>query len=477
MSDWTERDAAGARWTVDAADAEASQPAFLQKVADGQGEVLKEVRIKRLLRIRSAGGRPYLVKHYRGRGLLDSIKNFWRGSPSLEEYELVMEALKRGIPTVAPAFFGERGQDSWIGFPELRDTVPVDRYLRGQAGEIPSTGEARRRAVRAYGRFARRVHDLGLDQDDFDPNNVIFRVTPDGAPQFLIVDFERASFAVPDLARRIWLLAKMNRFDGASATDRLRFLSGYCEGSPPMDLKGTAVSVVGEHRRVLLRDLARGARHATEESRNIGQSATGYFRKKIGRETGDGLNEFQAADLARVAPTLFGEPFAPGPGGCRVFRVTPGAEDEIWRAANACLRAALPVLPPLSCGPGWIAFSGAGRDLPEFLGAHRGRPEFARALEQLGRSFGRFEALGIDVPGPFPPDPLTIFVVDGRVLFTCLGPLGEPSATARTGVEERLAAVTAPLRKRFDLTSDDETRFASGLRRAGGLTPQRPASH
>ncbi len=477
MSDWADLDIAGARWTVDASDSEATQPAFLQKVLDGAGDVLKEVRIKRLLRVRSAGGRPYLVKHYRGRSFLDSLKNFWRGSPAFEEYELVLEAMKRGIPTVAPAFFGERGQDSWIGFPELKDLIPADRFLRGQRNDIPSTGESRKRVVRSYGRFARRVHDLGLDQDDFDPNNVMFRVTPDGSPQFVIVDFERATFTMPDLPRRIWLLAKMNRFDGASATDRMRFLAGYCEGSPRMDLKGTAVAILAEHRKVLLRDLSRGSRHATEESRNIGRLETGYFRKKIGRETGDGLNEQQARELATAAPALYAEPYAIGPGGSRVFRVEPGAEAGMWRAANACLRAALPVLPPLSHGSGWIAFAGVGRDLPEFLGAHRGRPEFSRALEQLGRSFGRFESLGLDVPGPFPPDPLSIFVHDGRVLFTCLGPLGEPSAVSRTGVEERLAAVTAPLRKRFDLTPEDEARFSEGLRRAGGLSSERQKPH
>ncbi|KAF0243739.1 MAG: hypothetical protein FD180_3101 [Planctomycetota bacterium] len=470
MSGRLDLDVAGARWTVDPADPEAAQPAFLQKVADGIGDLLKEVRIKRLFRIRSASGRPYLVKHYRGRSFIDSIKNFWRGSAALEEYELVLEALKRGIPTIAPAFFGERGQDSWIGFPELNELIPADKYLRGQRHEIPSTGEPRKRLVRAYGRFARRVHDLGLDQDDFDPNNVMFRVTPDGQPQFVIVDFERATFSPPDLARRVWLLAKMNRFDAASMTDRLRFLAGYCEGAPSMHLKGTASALLSEHRKVLLRDLSRGSRHATEESRNIGRIETGYFRKKIGRELGDGLNEDQARGLAQVAPGLFGEPFALAPSGARIVRVQAGTEAGLWRAANACLRAALPVLPPLSYGSGWIAFAGLGRDLPDYLGSHRGRPEFGNALEQLGRSFGRFEALGLDVPGPFPPDPLTIFVQGGRVLFTCLGELGEPAGATRSGVEERLAAVTAPLRVRFDLTRADVERFAEGLRRAGGHT-------
>ncbi|MCE9581299.1 MAG: lipopolysaccharide kinase InaA family protein [Planctomycetes bacterium] len=475
MSESTDLEVGGARWTVRNADPEASQPEFLQKILDGQGDLLKEVRIKRLLRIRSAGNRPYLVKHYRGRSFMDSLKNFWRGSPALEEYELVLEALKRGIPTVAPSLFGERGQDSWIAFPELKDLIPADKYFRGQRNDIPSKGEPRKRVLRAYGRFARRIHDLGLDQDDFDPNNVMFRVTPDGQPSFIIVDFERAAFSTLDLARRTWLLAKMNRFDGASMTDRLRFLAGYCEGAPSMDLRGMADSILQEHRKVLLRDLGRGARHATDESRNIGRIETGYFRKKIGRETGDGLNDEQARELARVAPTLFGEPFAKGPGDCRILRCDPGAENEIWRAANACLRAALPVLPPLAYGPGWVAFAGLGRDLPEALGAHRGKPEFSRILEELGRSIGRFERLGLDIPGVFPPDPLTVFVHDDRVLFTCLGPLGEPAGLARSGVEERVAAAMVPLRQRFDLTRDHELRFAEGFRRASGLAAHRKA--
>jgi hypothetical protein len=471
MSDWVSVDAGGASWTVRADDPEAAQPLFLQRIADGAGDLLKEVRVKRVLRVRSAGGKPYLVKHYRGRSFMDSIKNFWRGAPAFEEYELVLEALRRGIPTVAPSLWGERGQDSWIAFPEFRDLIPVDHYLRGKRADIPCTGEPRKRVLRAYGRFARRVHDFGLDQDDFDPNNVLFRVSPEGGLSFYVVDFERVSLGASlDLPRRIWLLAKMNRFEGASGTDRLRFLAGYAEGAPPMDLHGLAESVLSEQRKVILRDLSKGSRGSTSESRNIGRTDTGYFRRRIGRETGDGLNEEQARELAREAPNCFGEPLARAPSGARVLRVPPGEELEIWRAGNACLRAALPVLPPLAFGAGWVAFAGIGRDLPEALGAQRGRPDFGRILRALGRAVGAFERLGLDVPGRFPPDPLTIFVEGTRVLFTCTGPLGEPTGAVRPGSEDRLAALLAPLRTRFDLKAADEGEFVEGFRRAGGGT-------
>jgi len=470
MSDTLSLDTGGVAWSVRRDDPDAAQPLFLQRILDGAGDILKEVRIKRVMRIRS-GNRSYLVKHYRGRGILDSLKSFWRGSPAFEEYEGVQEAIRRGIPTIPPALFGERGQDSWIAFPERVDMIPVDRYLRGLRDDIPSRGEPRKRVLASWGRFARRIHDTGLDQDDFDPNNVMFRVTPDGGLSFIIVDFERVTFGPPlELPRRIWLLAKMNRFADTSLSDRMRFLKGYCEGAPPMDLKGLAEVVLEEQRKVTLRDLARGSRNATEESRNIGRIETGYYRKKISRETGDGLNEEQARALAKAAAGAFGSPLASGPNGERIARVAPGEEGAIWRAANACLRAGLPVLPPLAWGPGWVAFVGAGRDLADALGSHRGREEWRQILEGIGRALGTFERIGLDVPGPWPPDPMTVFVHDGRVLFTCLGPLGEATGTRRAGVEARLAALAEPLARRFDLSKSDQGRFIRGFRRTGGDT-------
>jgi hypothetical protein len=471
VTDFLALDAAGAHWNIRRDDPDAAAIPFLQKVVDGAGDLLKEVRIKRLLRIRS-GSRAYLVKHYRGAGFVHAIKNFWRGSPAFEEWEAAYEAIARGVATIPPALFGERGPDSWIAFHEHADLIPVDRYLRHKRVEVPSVGAHRHRIVRDWGRFSRRIHDTGLDQDDFDPNNCLFRTGPDGVVAFFLVDFERVTFGAPlDLARRTWVLAKMNRFEDATLTDRLRFLSGYCEAAPPMDLHGFAESILAEHRKVTLRDLVRGARGSTEESRNIGRMDTGYFRKRVLRESGEGLTDEQASVLRRAAPSLFGEPLAAGPEGCRVVRVTPGEDLALWRASNACLRAALPVLPPLAYGPGWVAFAGLGRDLPEALGSVRGQPEWGRILEALGRSAGLFERIGLDVPGPWPPDPLTVFWHKGRILFTPLGPLAEPTGALRPGWEERLGAVADVLVKRFGLTSGDRDRIDAGFRRTGGAGP------
>ena len=80
---------------------------------------------------------------------------------------------------------------------EARDVLPAgpDRPRRDRSAPALVRREALTRLggaalPAALGAFSRRVHDAGLFQDDFAPNN--FLVQQDGEPEFLLVDFERA---------------------------------------------------------------------------------------------------------------------------------------------------------------------------------------------------------------------------------------------------------------------------------------------
>jgi hypothetical protein len=88
----------------------------------------------------------------------------------------------------------------------------------------------RRSWTAGLGHLTRRLHDAGLFQEDFAPNNFLLR--PGDPPQILPIDFERARI-------RRWLgvrprrrmLAKLDRHLGsASAADRMRFLLAYLDG-------------------------------------------------------------------------------------------------------------------------------------------------------------------------------------------------------------------------------------------------------
>jgi len=83
----------------------------------------------------------------------------------------------------------------------------------------------------SLGRLARRLHDAGLLQTDFAPNNFLVRSGGDGS-EILPIDFERAWIRrVLGAAPRRRMLAKLDRnLAGASSTDRMRFLLAYANG-------------------------------------------------------------------------------------------------------------------------------------------------------------------------------------------------------------------------------------------------------
>jgi len=206
--------------------------------------------------ILASGGRhhEWYVKVYRARGFLGRFKTALRGSKAFRELVRMVEAERRGIPVALPAIAGTwtagpRTGQSYLVFEPLDGWVSLDAWLRRdtEASRIPagcgnsvveegSTPEAapgetawraRRRLISEFGRFARRVYEAGIDQDDFNPTNVFVRESV-GRWRFLLLDFERVRVrpTVPR-HRRLWTIAKMGRVSAwATRTDCVRFLRG-----------------------------------------------------------------------------------------------------------------------------------------------------------------------------------------------------------------------------------------------------------
>jgi hypothetical protein len=222
-------------WLARGADHDATTR-LLQNAIDtlnrGAARNLKTGRRKQLypLDLRGSGTPDHLLKvndYKLGAG----IRRVVRGSKALHELQMAEEVAARAIPTVVPLAAGERRaggrlRSCYLLVPILDDVVDL-RQLWLQ-GELPP--RERRALVTAFGALTRQIHDAGIFQDDFAPNN--FLVRRGLLPKLFMIDFERAQLRrANDEAARRFMLAKIDReLAGAPAGDRMRFLWAYCRG-------------------------------------------------------------------------------------------------------------------------------------------------------------------------------------------------------------------------------------------------------
>lgn len=263
---------------------------FERKAAGAR--VVKDLSRKRTVEY-AWGGRTYLVKYYKVGSGLRRLKAALLGSKASRELARSCELVRRGIPCVPVAAARDRGAEPWVAFEKLEGWTQLQETLLSEA-TLPAE---RRRLCRAYGRFARRLHDAGITQYDFNPTNVLVR---DG--RFRLIDFEHLKAwggRVPERVR--WkALAKMNRIPRLSRTDRLRFLRGYLDAEAPDRARRREVvrAILRRAGRQAERDRARAERRCVRENRDFGAfrlgPVRGYYRKRRGAGPGLGPEELRA---------------------------------------------------------------------------------------------------------------------------------------------------------------------------------------
>jgi tRNA A-37 threonylcarbamoyl transferase component Bud32 len=206
--------------------------AALEALHSGAAPNLKSGRRKQLYPLDlGGGGSPdhfLKVNDYRGGA---SLRRAVRGSKARHELEMAEQVAARGIPTPAPLAAGEqrsRGllRTCYLLMPILPGVVDL-RRLWWEEEQPPG---ARHALAVAFGELSRQVHDAGVFQDDFAPNNFLVQRGP--SPRLFMIDFERAELRPEsDEAARCFMLAKIDReFAGAAVGDRMRFLCAYSRG-------------------------------------------------------------------------------------------------------------------------------------------------------------------------------------------------------------------------------------------------------
>jgi GT2 family glycosyltransferase/tRNA A-37 threonylcarbamoyl transferase component Bud32 len=277
-------------------------------------KVLKDFRWKKMLEY-TTGGRTYFIKIYKAPGWWRRLRTMLFGSRASHEWAMSDGVYHRGIRQAPIVAMREGGGEDWVAIEKL------EGWSQLQATLLSTTD--RRRLCRAYGRFARRVHDAGIWQYDFNPTNVLVK---DG--EFRIIDFERMKLYPAAVPRGVRLksIAKMNRVPSISRTDRLRFLKGYLDSvtAEREAWKEAAKELLSLFDAQVEHDVDRSERRCMDENRDFGAFELGewrghYLKKRSDRAGGVTLDDVRA--LTEGSPEAFR------------FE-TAGDAIEAWQKAN-----------------------------------------------------------------------------------------------------------------------------------------------
>jgi hypothetical protein len=273
----------GVRWWLGrGADREATSrllQAAIDTLRSGATRNLKTGRRKQLypLDLRRSGTPDHLLKvnDYRPAA---GLRRALRGSKARHELLMAEQVSARGISTVVPLAAGERRSGRrlctcYLLMPILEDVVDL-RRLWLEAKLLP---RERRALVTAFAALTRQIHDAGVFQDDFAPNNFLIRRGL--LPELFMIDFERAQLRTGnDEAARRFMLAKIDReFAGVPASDRMRFLRAYSLGNRAEARRWWHL-VEGFAPALARRDFARMGRNATREGRRFRRLTHGTWR-------------------------------------------------------------------------------------------------------------------------------------------------------------------------------------------------------
>ena len=258
------------------------------------GRVIKDRPKKRLIEV-DAGGKTYLAKVYRKEGAFRTLSS---GAKADHEFSMSQKLVSAGIPSVPLIARGSRSEEAILLMEKMEGWVDLQTILLDPER---SPQEIRERILR-YGRFARRLHDAGIWQHDFNPTNILASVDPK-EPELKLIDFERMtwsrSLSVGDRNRS---LAKMNRIPRLSQTDRMRFLRAYMEGQEE-SFRKTVREIVMLYQKKIAEDVKKISRLCTREGRRFGvfYTETGkiLFRKGDRSSTPEGLSQGNIVELSQ----------------------------------------------------------------------------------------------------------------------------------------------------------------------------------
>lgn len=238
----TQFSVAGFRWSL--------QPELQARLIDGGGLRLPEWIDSGQARIVKQGphrvvyrvelpGLSFYVKHNFVHDQRAWFRQLVRRSKARLEFERVLAATERGIPTVAPLAMAE--EETHVGSGEsilitksLDGCIPLHFFLAAVLPTFPEPSAARLRQHLAteLGTLVAKIHDAGILHHDLHAANLLVRVTANDQVEFFVIDLLAVKMGPPldwQQSREnlvminCWFTLRVNR------ADRLRFWKAYFE--------------------------------------------------------------------------------------------------------------------------------------------------------------------------------------------------------------------------------------------------------
>ena len=210
-------------------------PEWLQS---GQARVVKQGPHRVVYRV-ELPGLCFYVKHNYVHDQRAWFRQLVRPSKARIEFDRVMAAAERGIPTISPLALAE--EETHIGSGEsilitqsLEDCIPLHFFL---AAVLPTFTPPRASRLRQHlavelGKLVARIHEAGILHHDLHAGNLLVRVSADDRVQLFVIDLLAVKMGPPLDWRQsranlvminCWFTFRVNR------ADRLRFWKAYFE--------------------------------------------------------------------------------------------------------------------------------------------------------------------------------------------------------------------------------------------------------
>jgi tRNA A-37 threonylcarbamoyl transferase component Bud32 len=208
-------------------------PEWLQS---GQARVVKEGPHRVVYRV-ELPGLCFYVKHNFIHDQRAWCRQLVRRSKARLEFERVLAATERGIPTIFPLALAE--EETHVGSGQsilitqsLEDCIPLHFFL---AAVLPTFAEPRASGLRQQlatelGKLVAKIHDAGILHHDLHAANLLVRVADDDRVELFVIDLLAVKIGPPlDWKRsrdnlvtmNCWFTFRVNR------ADRLRFWKAY----------------------------------------------------------------------------------------------------------------------------------------------------------------------------------------------------------------------------------------------------------